>query len=96
MWSILGGLQVPYQFTLRDAKAHLSELLDLAAAGNVLEITRQGTKKGRFNLVSVDGTFGQRRPDALQGRIVVPESFDDEDPDIIADFEDLRSRADSR
>ncbi len=85
-----------YQFSLRNAKARLSELLDLAAAGNVVEITRQGAKKGRFSLASVDGTFGQRRPGALKGRIVVPDTFDDEDPDIIADFEDLRSRADSR
>ena len=61
-----------------------------------MEITRQGAKMGRFNLVSVDGSFGQRRPGALKGRIVVPDTFDDEDPDIIADFEDLRSRADSR
>ena len=86
---------MPYQYTLRDAKARLSELLDLAAAGNVVEITRQGAKKGRFKLVSVDGAFGQRRPGALKGRIVIPETFDEEDPDIIADFEDLRSRADS-
>lgn len=87
---------MPYQYSLRDAKARLSELLDLAAAGNVVEITRQGTKRGRFKLVSVDGTFGQRRPGALKGRIVVPDTFDDEDPDIIADFEDPRPRADSR
>ena len=87
---------MPHQFTLRDAKACLSELLDLAAAGHVVEITRQGAKKGRFNLISVDGAFGQRRPGALKGRIVLPETFDNEDPDIIADFEDSRSHADSR
>ncbi|MYH57615.1 MAG: type II toxin-antitoxin system prevent-host-death family antitoxin [Boseongicola sp. SB0675_bin_26] len=87
---------MPYQYSLRDAKARLSELLDLAAAGNVVEITRQGAIRGRFNVVTVDGAFGQRRPGALKGRIAVPDTFDDEDPDIIADFEDLRSRADSR
>ena len=87
---------MPHQYTLRDAKARLSELLDLAAAGNVVEITRQGAKKGRFHLVSANGAFGQRRPGALKGRIVIPETFDDEDPDIIAGFEDLTSRADSR
>ena len=74
-----------HQYSLREAKARLSELLDLAAAGNVVEIARAGAQKGRFNLVSVDGTFRQRRPGALKGRIVVPESFGDEDPDIIAD-----------
>ena len=85
-----------YQFTLRDAKTRLSELLDLAAAGNVVEITRQGAKSGRFKLVAVDWEVGQRRPGALQGRIAVPETLDDEDPDIIADFENLSPFADSR
>ena len=41
---------MPHQYTLRDAKARLSELLDLAAAGSVVEITRQGAKRGRFKL----------------------------------------------
>lgn len=75
------------QFTLREAKARLSELLDLAAAGVPVEITRQGAKKGRFKLVSSDGAFGKRTPGALKGKITIPDDFDAESPDILADFE---------
>ncbi|MFK7874419.1 MAG: type II toxin-antitoxin system Phd/YefM family antitoxin [Paracoccaceae bacterium] len=77
---------VSEQFTLREAKSRLSEILDLAAAGVPVEITRQGAKKGRFKLVVSDGDFGQRRPGALKGQIAVPDDFDDEDPDILSDF----------
>ena len=76
------------QFTLREAKARLSEILDMVAAGVQVEITRQGAKKGRFKLLPVDGAFGKRAPGALKGQIIVPENFEDEDPSIVADFED--------
>lgn len=75
------------QYTLREAKARLSELLDLVAAGESVEITRQGAKKGRFRITSAEGEFGGRRPGTLAGRITIPEGFDDEDDDINADFE---------
>ena len=75
------------QFTLREAKARLSEILDLAAAGVTVEITRQGAKRGRFKLVPSDAEFGKRVPGALKDRISIPEDFDDEDPHIISDFE---------
>lgn len=75
------------QFTLREAKARLSEILDMVAAGVPVEITRQGAKSGRFKLIPSDGEFGKRMPGALKGKIVIPDNFDDEDPDILADFE---------
>ena len=75
------------QFTLREAKARLSEILDMAAAGVPVEITRQGPKRGRFKLIPSDGEFGKRTPGALKGKIIIPDNFDDEDPDILADFE---------
>ena len=74
-------------YTLRDAKARLSEILDLVAAGVDVEITRQGEKRGRFRIVSADAGFGARMPGALKGRIKIPEDFEDEDVDIINDFE---------
>ena len=75
------------QFTLREAKARLSEILDMAAAGVPVEITRQGAKKGRFKLIPSDGEFGKRTPGALKGKIAIPDGFDDEDIDILSDFE---------
>lgn len=76
-----------HTYTLREAKARLSELLDLAAAGVPIEITRQGAKKGRFKLIPSNAGFEARQPGALKGKISIPDSFDDEDPDITADFE---------
>lgn len=78
---------MPETFTLRDAKARLSEILDLVAAGIDVEITRQGEKRGRFRIVSADGGFGARKPGALKGRILIPEDFEEEDAGIINDFE---------
>ncbi|MEL6522919.1 MAG: type II toxin-antitoxin system prevent-host-death family antitoxin [Pseudomonadota bacterium] len=75
------------QFTLREAKARLSEILDMVAAGVPVEITRQGQKSGRFKVIPADAEFGKRKPGALKGKIRIPENFDDEDMDIIADFE---------
>lgn len=75
------------QFTLREAKARLSEILDLAAAGVAVEITRQGAKRGRFKLIPADAEFGKRMPGALKGKIFIPDDFDKEDPEIVADFE---------
>lgn len=78
---------MPETYTLRDAKARLSEILDLVAAGVDVEITRQGEKRGRFRVISADAGFGARRPGGLKGRIRIQDSFDDEDAEIIADFE---------
>lgn len=75
------------QFTLREAKSRLSEILDMVAAGVQVEITRQGAKQGRFKLIPSDGEFGKRAPGALKGQLTIPDNFDDEDPDIVADFE---------
>ncbi|MCB9946148.1 MAG: type II toxin-antitoxin system prevent-host-death family antitoxin [Geminicoccaceae bacterium] len=74
-------------FTLREAKARLSEILDLVAAGVPVEITRRGAKRGCFRIVSTEGTFQTRSPGALKNKITIVDGFDDEDPGIIADFE---------
>ena len=75
------------EYTLREAKARLSEILDLVAAGVPVEITRQGAKRGRFKIIPVDPDFRSRMPGALKGRISIPANFDDEDPDILDEFE---------
>lgn len=83
---MIKGAVMQTQFTLREAKARLSELLDRVAAGETVEITRKGAKKGRFRITSIEGEFG-RRPGAMAGRIVISPTFDDEDAEILADFE---------
>ena len=74
-------------YTLREAKARLSEILDLVSSGVPVEITRQGGKAGRFRIVATDSGYGQRAPGALKGRITIPAGFDNEDADILRDFE---------
>ena len=78
------------QFTLREAKARLSEILDLVAAGVAVEITRRGPKKGCFRIISTEGGFQNRAAGALKNRITIADGFDDEDPEIVADFEGTR------
>lgn len=74
------------QYTVREAKARLSELLDLAASGAEIEIHRTKGKKGSFRLVSVDAVSDARRPGILRGKIGIPDDFDDESPDVLAMF----------
>lgn len=75
------------RFTLRDAKARLSEILDAVAAGEDVEILRKGGRNDRFRIVLLEASGTVRRPGALKGRIRIPEDFDAEDPDLVAAFE---------
>lgn len=77
-------------FTLRDAKARLSELLDRVAAGDEIEIVRRGSRGGRFRILAIETSGAARRPGRLKNRIALPLNFDDDDPEIIADFEGIR------
>ncbi|MEM8554742.1 MAG: type II toxin-antitoxin system prevent-host-death family antitoxin [Pseudomonadota bacterium] len=74
-------------YTVREAKARLSELLDRVAAGESVEIMRQGAKKGVFRVVLSDSTYPKRTPGSLTGKITIPDDFDNEVDDITADFE---------
>ena len=75
------------EISLRDAKARLSEILDRVAAGEQIEIVRKGAKPGRFRILPADGAARLRRPGALQGKIVIPDDFDAEDPELVTLFE---------
>lgn len=76
-----------HRYTLRDAKARLSALLDQAAAGETIAITGRGARAGRFRLIAreVDGAL--RRPGALSGRIALADDLAAEDPAVTAAFE---------
>ena len=73
--------------TVREAKAHLSELLDRAARGEEVEIVRRGAKPGRFRLLAVEAGEALRAPGALRGAFTVPEDFDAPDPQLAKLFE---------
>jgi len=68
------------------AKTQLSRLLDAAAAGEEVIIAKAGRPVAR--LVPIDVTLPPRRLGILDGKINVPDDFDDPLPDeIIAEFE---------
>lgn len=75
------------ELTLREAKARLSEVLDRAAAGEIIEIVRQGARKGRFRVMAVEPAGSVRRPGALRGVLTVPDDFDAPDPAMLDAFE---------
>lgn len=75
------------RYTVRDAKARLSELLDRVAQGEEVEIVRRSARGGRFRILAVHGDDTLRKPGALKGRIAIGEHFDEEDAALTAAFE---------
>jgi prevent-host-death family protein len=68
------------------AKTQLSKLLDAAAAGEEVIIAKAG--KPVAKLVPIDAAAPPRRLGILDGKIHVPDDFDNPLPDeIIAEFE---------
>jgi len=68
------------------AKTQLSKLLDAAVAGEEIIIARAG--KPVAKLVPIDAVPPTRRLGTLDGKIHVPDDFDDPLPDdVIAEFE---------
>ena len=65
------------------AKTQLSRLLDAATAGEEIIIARAGKPVAR--LVPIDQTPPPRRLGLLDGKIHVPDDFDDPLPDEILD-----------
>jgi prevent-host-death family protein len=70
---------------LYEAKTHLSELVERAAAGEEIVIAKRGTPKAR--LVPLRGSKEVRKPGGWEGKIWVSEDFDDPlPPEILAGF----------
>ncbi|MEK7406730.1 MAG: type II toxin-antitoxin system prevent-host-death family antitoxin [Acidobacteriota bacterium] len=68
---------------IRTAKAHLSRLVEEAAAGNEIVIAKAG--KPRARLVALAAQRARRVPGSLKGRIRIGEDFDAPLPEAIAD-----------
>jgi prevent-host-death family protein len=68
-----------------EAKTHLSQLLDRAAAGEEIIIARAGRPIAR--LVGLSGTASRRRaPGAWRGRVSVADDFDELPAEMDAAF----------
>jgi prevent-host-death family protein len=72
-------------YNVYEAKTHLSQLLDRAAAGEEIVIARAGRPVAR--LVALTGARQQRRsPGGWRGRVGIPEDFDQLPDEIEAAF----------
>ena len=65
---------------IHQAKAHLSRLIELALAGEEVQIARSGQPLVR--LVPVQPETQPRRGGQLQGKIWIAEDFDAPDPEL--------------
>ncbi len=71
---------------LYEAKTHLSQLVERAAAGEEIIIAKAGRPKAR--LVPIQKTQRRRKPGLWKGRVWISDDFDDPLPDdILAGFE---------
>lgn len=71
------------EVSVYEAKTQLSKLLDRAAAGEEVVITRNGRPVAR--LVSARRRTSPRKLGALRGKITVPDDFDAPLPDDVLD-----------
>lgn len=67
-----------------EAKTHLSQLLDRAAAGEEIVIARAGRPVAR--LVALAGATQRREPGAWRGRVTMGADFDELPAEVIAAF----------
>ena len=71
---------------LYEAKTHLSQLVERAAAGEEIIIAKAGRPKAR--LVPVQKNQRRRKPGLWKGQVWIADNFDDPLPDdILAGFE---------
>ena len=70
---------------LYEAKSHLSQLVEAAAAGEEIVIAKNGVPKAR--LTPMPATPRERAPSNLMTITYIADDFDDTDEAIIRDFE---------
>jgi prevent-host-death family protein len=70
---------------LYEAKTHLSELVEAAAAGEEIVIAKNGAPKAR--LAPIPKPARKREPSKLMKIAVIADDFDETDESIIKDFE---------
>lgn len=69
------------EVSVYEAKTQLSRLLDRAARGEEIVITRNGRPVAR--LVQIQRSRGPRKLGALRGKIAISDDFDDPLPDDV-------------
>lgn len=72
------------QFNIHEAKTHLSRLVERAAAGEEIIISKAGQPMARLGPIPKTPT--PRKPGRWRGRVVIHEDFDELPPAIAAAF----------
>lgn len=73
---------------VHQAKSNLSKLLNAAAEGDEVVITRRGGKITQFKLVPIDDHAKPPLFGALKGKIILADDYDNADAEILAMFEE--------
>ncbi|HWG64851.1 MAG TPA: type II toxin-antitoxin system Phd/YefM family antitoxin [Streptosporangiaceae bacterium] len=68
-----------------EAKTHLSQLLDRAAAGEEIVIARSGRPIARL-VALADASSSPRRPGAWRGKVAISDDFDELPAELEAAF----------
>jgi prevent-host-death family protein len=77
---------------VHQAKSNLSKLLNAAADGDEVVITRRGGKITQFKLVPIDYRANLPLFGALKGKIIFADEYDKVDAEILEMFEDSLSK----
>jgi prevent-host-death family protein len=77
---LIKGSPMPDFVSLYDAKTHLSRLVDRAAAGEEIVITKNGIPLAK--LVAAPSTRAKRRPANALGITYISDDFDDPMPEL--------------
>ncbi len=72
---------------VHQAKSNLSKLLNAAAEGEDVIITRRGGKVTQFKLVPINNVTKPPLFGALKGKIIFAEDYDNADVEILEMFE---------
>jgi prevent-host-death family protein len=72
------------QFNIHEAKTHLSRLVERAAAGEEIIISKAGQPMARLGPIPKAPT--PRKPGRWRGRVVIHDDFDELPPEIAAAF----------
>jgi prevent-host-death family protein len=78
-------------FSIDDAEAQLSALVDRVAGGEEIIITKGGRPVTKLTSLSAGDTRPKRVLGSLAGRVVIPEDFDAPLPDEVLDAFEGRS-----
>jgi prevent-host-death family protein len=80
----MASTERPAQFNIRDAKTHLSRLVERAAAGEEIIITKAGRPVARLGPIPRAAT--PRKPGRWRGKVQIRHDFDELPAEVAAAF----------